>query len=113
MAIVRCFADNAVEARHVFAFFMRLESLFSANLRRIMPQAWSRRLWRPRHNTKKLRHRSSVALLLCRSSYCELSLSMFLLHHLNHLAVLTANDVDALLHGLKLTTREVVDCAIG
>ena len=62
---------------------------------------------------KKLRHKSNFALLLCRSCYCELSLSMFLLHHLNHLAVLTANDVDALLHSLKLTTREVVDCAIG
>lgn len=62
---------------------------------------------------KKLRHRSSVALLLCRSSYCELSLPTCLLHHLDHLTVLTANDVDALLHGLKLTTREVVDCAVG
>ena len=64
-------------------------------------------------STKKLRHRSSVALLLCRSSYCESLLSTCLLHHLDHLTVLTANDVDALLHGLKLTTREVVDCAIG
>lgn len=73
----------------------------------------SRRLWRPRHNTKKTAAQKLFALLLCRSSYCELSLSMFLLHHLNHLAVLTANDVDALLHGLKLTAREVVDCAIG
>lgn len=73
----------------------------------------SRRLWRPRHNIKKTAAQKLFALLLCRSSYCELSLSTCLLHHLNHLAVLTANDVDALLHGLKLTTREVVDCAIG
>lgn len=73
----------------------------------------SRRLWRPRHNIKK--NCGTEALLHCFCAavvYCELSLSMFLLHHLNHLTVLTANDVDALLHGLKLTAREVVDCAI-
>lgn len=73
----------------------------------------SMRLWRGRHNTKKTAAQKLFALLLCRSSYCELSLSMFLLHHLHHLAVLTANDVDALLHGLKLTAREIVDCSIG
>lgn len=73
----------------------------------------SRRLWRPRHNIKKTAAQKLFSLLLCRSCYCELSLSTCLLHHLDHLTVLTANDVDALLHGLKLTAREVVDCAIG
>ena len=35
-ANVRCFADNAVGANHIFVFLMPLESLFSANLRRII-----------------------------------------------------------------------------
>lgn len=73
----------------------------------------SRRLWRGRHNTKKTAAQKLCCIASVRSCYCELSLSMFLLHHLNHLTVLTANDVDALLHGLKLTAREFVDCAIG
>lgn len=82
-----------------------------------MPQTRVRRLCqKSKQHPYNIKNCGTEALLHCFCAAVVIAncrCRRVLLHHLNHLAVLTANDVDALLHGLKLTTREVVDCAIG
>lgn len=59
----KCFIGKFTIYRSLPQVLRRLTGLFSANLRRIIPQAMSRRLWRPRHNIKK--NCGTEALLHC------------------------------------------------